>query len=329
MRKGSVMAVASPRVVSMAIGREVSGEELGGWQVLAEHSGFADLVVDTDQEALDAIKVFLSYLPTHQNEAPPMGAVTDGADEAVKNILELIPESQSQVYDVRKVIRAIVDPESFFEIKERFGRSATTGLARLAGRSIGVIANNPMYKGGAIDVDACTKITDFIVLCDSYNIPLVFLQDQPGFLIGPEAEKRGIVGRVINWMNALLQVTVPKISIILRKSYGRGFINMGGAATTDEIAAWWCSEVSFMNPRTAVLAVHGVKEEDDPIRFQQLLKEMTRNGSAYDLAAVFGVREVIDPRETRAYLTEMLEIHASRLTNGVGRHLLANWPTSY
>ncbi len=329
MRKGAVMAVASPRVVSMSLGREVTAEELGGWQVLAEHSGFADLVVDTDGQALDAIQRFLSYLPTHRNEAPPRVAVPEGSDEPVTRILDLIPESAAQVYDVRKVIQAFIDRDSCFELKERFGRSATTALARLDGRSIGVIANNPQFKGGAIDADACSKITDFIVLCDSYNIPLVFLQDQPGFLVGPEAEKRGIVGRVINWMNALLQVTVPKISIILRKSYGRGFINMGGAATTDEIAAWWNAEVSFMNPRTAVMVVHGVREEDEPERFQELLKEMARNGSAYDLAAIFGVKDVLDPRETRAYLAEMLDVHALRLSNGVGRHLLANWPTSY
>ena len=329
MRKGSVMAVASPRVVSMAIGREITPEDLGGWQVLAEHSGFADMVVDTDQQALDAIKAFLSYLPTNRNERPPVAAVPEGADEPIKNVLDLIPESPSQVYDVRKVIRSIADPDSMFEIKDRFGRSATTCFARLDGQSIGIVANNPMFKGGAIDVDACVKITDFIVLCDSYNVPIVFLQDQPGFLVGPEAERRGIVGRVINWMNALLQVTVPKFSIILRKSYGRGFINMGGAATADEIAAWWGAEVSFMNPRTAVSVVHGVKEEDDPERYRELLKDMARNGSAYDLAAVFGVREVIDPRETRAYLKEMLDVHMPRLNNGVGRHLLANWPTSY
>ena len=329
MRKGSVMAVASPRVVSMALGRDITPEELGGWQVLAEQSGFADMVVDTDREALDAIKRFLSYLPSHCNEPPPYVEPPEHAGDAVANILDLIPESRSQVYDVRKIIRAIVDPDSFFEIKERFGRSATTGLARLSGRSIGVVANNPMYKAGAIDVDACRKITDFIVLCDSYNVPLVFLQDQPGFLVGPDAERQGIVGRVINWMNAMLQVTVPKISIILRKSYGRGFINMGGASTADEIAAWWDAEVSFMNPRTAVFVVHGVREEDDPERFAELLKDMTRNGSAYDLAAVYGVREVLDPRETRAYLIDMLEVHTSRLTRGIGAHRLSNWPTSY
>ncbi len=329
MRKGAVMAVASPRVVSMSLGREVTPEELGGWQILAEHSGFADAVVDTDEAALDTIRRFLSYMPTHRNEAPPLAPVPAGSDEAVKTILDLIPDSASQVYDVRKVIRAVCDRDSFFELKERFGRSMTTALARIDGRVVGFIANNPQFKGGAMDADACSKATDFIVLCDSYNVPLVFLQDQPGFLVGPEAEKRGIVGKVINWMNALLQVTVPKISIILRKSYGRGFINMGGASTTDEIAAWWTAEVSFMNPRTAVMVVHGVKEEDDPARFQELLKDMARNGSAYDLAAIFGVKEVLDPRETRDYLIEMLDIHCSRLTNGVGRHLLANWPTSY
>jgi acetyl-CoA carboxylase carboxyltransferase component len=329
MRKGAVMAVASPRVVSMSLGRDVSPEELGGWQVLAEHSGFADLVVDTDREAIDAIKRFLSYLPSNNRLAPPIGEVAEGADEPVKQILEIIPDSPSQVYDVRKVIQAIVDPGSTFELKERFGRSITTALARVEGRPVGIIANNPLFKGGAMDADACSKATDFIVLCDSYNVPLVFLQDQPGFLVGPEAEKRGVIGKVINWMNALLQVSVPKFSIILRKSYGRGFINMGGAGIADEIAAWWTAEVSFMNPRTAVMVVHGVREEDDPERFEKLLAEMARNGSAYDLAAVFGVKEVLDPRETREYLKEMLDTHALRLTGGVGQHRLANWPTSY
>jgi acetyl-CoA carboxylase carboxyltransferase component len=329
MRKGSVMAVASPRVVSMALGREVAPEELGGWQVLAEHSGFADMVVDTDQQALDAIKRFLAYLPTNNRQPPPRAEVPSGSDEPIKDILGLIPESPTQVYDVRKVIRVVADPDSVFEMKARFGRSITTALARIDGRPVGFIANNPLYKGGAMDADACSKATDFIVLCDSFNVPLIMLHDQPGFLVGPEAERRGIVGKVINWMNALLQVSVPRLSIILRKSYGRGFINMGGAGIADEIAAWWSAEVSFMDPRTAVMVVHGVKEQDDPQRFATLLAEMARNGSAYDLGAVYGVKEVLDPRETREYLKEMLDVHSMRLSGGVGQHRLANWPTSY
>ena len=176
MRKGAVMAVASPRVVSMSLGREVSGEELGGWQILAEHSGFADMVVDTDQQALDAIKRFLGYLPTNNRQPPPLVPAPAGSDEAVKEILELIPESQAQVYDVRKVIRVIADRDSFFELKERYGRSITTGLARIDGRPVGFIANNPQFKGGAMDADACSKATDFIVR---------LLQHPADFFAGP------------------------------------------------------------------------------------------------------------------------------------------------
>lgn len=329
MRKGAVMAVASPMMVSRAVGREVDGEELGGWRVHAEKTGFADAVAETDAEAIDIVKQFLGYLPTHQNEAPPVLPVPPGSDEACKGMLDLIPDSPSKVYDVRTIIRAFADTDSLFEIKARYGRSLCTALARIDGRSVGVIANNPQFKGGAMDAESCTKATSFIVLCDSYNIPIVFLQDQPGFLIGPEAERQGVIGKIINWMNAMLQATVPKITIILRKSYGRGFINMGAANTADDIAAWWTAEVSFMDPRSAVSVVHGIDEKDDPERFQAHLAEMARDSTAYGLASVFGVKDVIDPRETRAYLIDTLDIHGARLTGGVGEHKLESWPTSF
>ena len=329
MRKGAIMAVSSPRMVSRAVGQTITGEELGGWRVHADHTGFADVVAETDEEAIETIKRFLGYLPSHQNEAPPVAAVPDGSEEACKLILDLFPESAAKVYDVRNIIRAFADTGSFFEIKARYGRSLCTALVRIAGHSVGFIANNPQFKGGAMDAQACTKATSFLVLCDSYNIPIVFLQDQPGFLIGLEAEKQGIIGKIINWMNAMLQTTVPKITIILRKSYGRGFINMGAANTVEEIAAWFSAEVSFMDPRSAVAVVHGVEEADDPARYAELLKEMARDGGAYDLAAVYGVKEVLDPRETRAYLIDMLDVHRSRLTNGVGEHRLEAWPTSF
>lgn len=330
MRKGSVMAVASPRMVSKALKRKVSGEELGGWRVHAESTGFADAVAETDEEAIDIVKKFLSYLPSHCNEPPPVVPVPAASGNDMDTILSLIPESPYQVYDVRKVIQLFVDAGSFFELKARYGRSLTTALARIDGRTVGFIANNPQYKGGTMDADGCCKATSFLVLCDSYNIPIVFLQDQPGFLIGPEAECVGVIGKVINWMNALLQTTVPKITIIMRKSYGRGFINMGAGGTVEEIAAWFTADVSFMDPRSAVTIVHGVEEEDDPQRFNQLLDEMrARGGSAYDLAAICGVKDVIDPRDTRKYLIEMLKIHRLRLTNDVGQHLLSAWPTSY
>jgi methylmalonyl-CoA decarboxylase subunit alpha len=330
MRKGSVMAVASPRMVSKALKRTVTGEDLGGWRVHAESTGFADAVAETDEEAINTAKKFLSYLPSHCNEPPPVAPVPPDSGKDVESILHLIPESPYHVYDVRKVIELFADPGSLFELKARYGRSLTTALARVDGRTVGFIANNPQFKGGAMDADGCCKATSFIVLCDSYNIPIVFLQDQPGFLIGPEAERDGVIGKVINWMNALLQTTVPKITIIMRKSYGRGFINMGAGGTVEEIAAWWTADVSFMDPRSAVSIVHGLEEEDDPQRFKQLVDDMrARGGSAYDLAAICGVKDVIDPRDTRNYLIEMLKVHRLRLTNGVGRHLLSAWPTSY
>ncbi len=330
MRKSSVMAVASPRMVSKALKRTVTGEDLGGWRVHAEETGFADAVAESDAEAIDTVKKFLSYLPSHHNEPPPVAPVPPESSENAGKILELIPESLYQVYDVRKIIQAVADNDSFFELKARYARSLTTALARINGHTVGFIANNPQFKGGAMDADGCCKATSFIVLCDSYNIPIVFLQDQPGFLIGPEAEKKGVIGKVINWMNALLQTTVPKITIIMRKSYGRGFINMGAGGTVEEIAAWWTADVNFMDPRSAVSIVHGVEEEDDPEQFHKLVEEMrARGGSAYDLAAICGVKDVIDPRETRNYLIDMLKVHRSRLTNGISEHLLQAWPTSY
>ena len=329
-RKGSILAVSSERMVSKALKRDVTGEELGGWKVHAEHTGFADAVAETDEEAIDLAKQFLSYLPSHQNEVPPIMPIPSGSDSAAEKILDFIPESLSKVYDVRKIIQAVTDTDSFFEIKARYAKSLTTGLASIDGRSLGFIANNPKFKGGVMDAEGCTKATSFLVLCDSYNIPIIFLQDQPGFLIGPEAEKEGVIGKVINWMNALLQTTVPKITIIMRKSYGRGFINMGAGGTVEEIAAWWSADVSFMAPRSAVSIVHGINEDDDPERFNQLVNEVRARGdNAYDLAAIYGVKEEIDPRETRAYLKAMLKIHRSRLTNGIGEHHLSNWPTSY
>jgi acetyl-CoA carboxylase carboxyltransferase component len=329
MRKGAVMAVASPRMVSKAVGHEITGEALGGWRVHADNTGFADAVADTDEEAIDIVKRFLSYLPGHQNEAPPLAEVPEGSGAECENILDMMPESLAQTYDVRKIIQAVADTDSFFEIKARFGKSITTALARIDGRPVGFIANNPQFKGGCMDAQSCEKVTSFLVLCDSYNIPMVFLQDQPGFLIGPDIEKTGIIGKVINWMNALLQTTVPKICIILRKSYGRGFINMGAGGTVEEVAAWFTAEVSFMDPRSAVAVVYGEDAQNDPEKYEAHLAEMARDSSAYGLASVYGVKEVLDPRETRAYLIDMLDTHVNRLKGGIGEHLLEAWPTSY
>lgn len=329
MRKGSIMAIASPNVTSIAINKPIDAEELGGWKLLTGVSGLADLAVNTDEQALDAIKKFLSYFPSNNMEAPPEYPVPENSDEACRKMLEIIPESRNKVYDVRKVVQAIADKESTFELKERYGKSIATVLGRLDGRSVGFIANNPLFKGGALDADACQKVTSFMVLCDSFNVPLVFLVDVPGFLIGLEGEVRGMPGKVINWMNAMTLVTVPKITVIMRKSYGQAFINMAGGRNADEVAVWPTADLGFMDPAVSVNVLYGVRYQDDPERFAKLKAEVERDTSAWGLAELYEAQTVIDPRDTRDYLTRTLQVHRLRMKKGIGDHLLRNWPTSY
>lgn len=326
MRKGAKLSVASSRVTSIAIKQEVDPEELGGWKLHASTTGLVDAVADTDEEALAAIKRFLSYLPSNNSEPAPRAPVPAGSDEASLKVLEILPESRHKTYDVRKIIACFVDTGSAFELKARFGRSISTTLARLDGRSVGIIASNPMFKGGAIDVDACRKAVSFMVLCDSFNLPLVFMTDQPGFLIGLEGELRGAPGLIMNWMNALSLVTVPKISIIMRKSYGQAYLNMGGGRNSDEVAVWPTADLGFVDPAVGVSILHGLKRDDDPERFDALAADLARDSSAWELAALYEAQTVLDPRDTRRFLATMLNVHAGR---GVGQHRLANWPTSY
>ena len=276
---------------------------------------------------MEAIKRFLSYLPSHHNEAPPVAPVPAGSGSGMRDVLRHLPEKRTQVYDVRKVIRDVVDAESFFELKPRFGKVAVTGLARLDGRTVGIVANNPLHKGGAMDTEACEKMTSFVVLCDSFNIPLVMFVDTPGFVIGTDAEKKRAPGKIMNHMNALSLTTVPKLSVVLRKSYGQAYLNMGGGKNSDEVAAWPTAEVSFMDPVFAVKIVHGL-DPGDP-GYDEALARMSKDSEVWDIASVYAVQSVIRPEETRDYLIRMLEVHRLRLSNGVGQHLMRAWPTSY
>ncbi len=329
MRKGSVMAVSSPRLISMAIGREVDAEALGGWRVHSEVSGLMDQVVDTDEQAIQAIKRFLSYLPSNNMEPPPECEVPEGSGADMGTVLDLIPPSPNQVYDVRKIVRCIVDRGSMFEMKERFGRALVTALARLDGKSVGIIANNPLHRGGAIGADECQKVQGFFVLCDSFNIPIVMLVDQPGFLIGMEGEQKGVTGKVMNWLNAMSLVTVPKISVVMRKSYGLAVSNMGAGGNADEVACWVSADVSFMKPEFGARVVFGADPEKDPGKYQEALAKMSKGTTPYDMAAVYTAQDVIDPRDTRDWLIRMLDVHRMRMSGGVGEHLMRTWPTSY
>jgi acetyl-CoA carboxylase carboxyltransferase component len=168
-----------------------------------------------------------------------------------------------------------------------------------------------------------------MVLCDSFNIPIIFLVDVPGFLIGVEGELRGASGRVINWMNAMSLVTVPKLTIIMRKSYGQAYINMGGGRNSDEFVCWPTADLGFMDPAVGANVLLGEKQDEDPTRRQQVLEDISQDTSAWGLAELYEAQSVIDPRDTRAFLLRALEVHRLRLNGGVGKHLLHNWPTSY
>jgi acetyl-CoA carboxylase carboxyltransferase component len=329
MRKGAVMAVSSVKLTSMAISEAMEPEDLGGWRMHTDVTGMADLAVDTDEQALDAVRRFLSYLPSHRNEPPPRGPVEASLDPDGKRIRELLPLERTRVYDMRKILDCIVDRGSLLEMKARFAKNIVTGLARIDGHVVGIVANNPLHKGGAIDVDACEKATSFMVLCDSFNIPLVFFVDQPGFLIGIEGERRGAIGRVMNWMNAISLVTVPKFSVIVRKTYGQAVLNMGGGGNSDVVMMWPSAEINFMDPRHAVTIVHGVKREDEPERFEELLAEMAKDTSAYEMASPYNGHIVLMPEQTRGTLRELLESAGLGLSGGVGEHLMRTWPTSY
>ncbi len=197
-------------------------------------------------------------------------------------------------------------------MKDKFARAATTALARINGNVVGFVASNPSFKAGALDADACDKVTSFLVLCDSFNIPIIILADTPGFLIGVEGERRKAPGKVINFMSALQMCTVPKFSIVMRKRYGQAYLNMGGTRNSDEMLAWFSADVGFMDPNVGVNVVCGVRREGDPAKFQQLLSEIQRDSSAYDLASIFSAQAVIDPRESRAHLARLLEVHRRR-----------------
>lgn len=327
MKKGSIMSVSSPRLVSMAIGEKVDLEALGGWRLHAEQTGLIDTFVDTDEEAMAAIRTFLAYMPGHNGELPPAAPVSGGSGEGQEQILEVLPERRTQVYNMKKIIEVIFDRGSFLEIKPRFGKSAAVGLARLDGKVVGVIANNPQVGGGALSAEACRKIIDFTVMCDSFNIPLVRLMDTPGFVVGLDAERRGAPGHIMNFMNATCLTTVPQITVICRKAYGRAYVAMGGGTHNDTMVAWPTAEVSFMDPVFATNIVKNRSPGDEG--FEDALAEIQKDLEIWDMARIFSAHDVIKPQETRAYLIRMFDVQRRRRTGGVGQHLMRTWPTSY
>jgi acetyl-CoA carboxylase carboxyltransferase component len=329
MKKGAVMAVSSPKVTILAPGENTPEEEMGGWQLHSEITGLVDMVAESDEECMDIAKKFLSYMPTNATKLPPKAAVPPGSGEKMGTILNYIPGDRKRAYDMRNIIRCIVDGSELFEFKEHFGRAAVTTLARIDGHTVGIVGNNTMFLAGALDADACEKITSFLVLCDSYNIPIIMLVDTPGFMIGKEGERRKVTGKIINFMNALTLVTVPKLTIIIRKTYGQAFLNMGGGRNSDTIVAWPTAEISFMDPETGINVVYNLRKEDNPEKFVEKMKIMGLDTEPWEAAGIFNVNDIVEPSKTREWLINMLAYHYDYRTGGIGKHLMHCWPTSY
>jgi acetyl-CoA carboxylase carboxyltransferase component len=330
--KDSCVAVVSPLVLEKATGERVSGEELGSWQVHARVTGLSDRVADTEAEALTLVREFLSYMPSNCEELPPDGPCTDEAHARQAQLDTMLPESPRAAYDMRKLLRILVDDQRIFELKPDFDRAVITCFARIGGKVVGIVASNPMFSAGAMGPNGCAKCTRFIVTCDSFNIPLVLLHDTPGFFVSKNAEHAGVAGRIINFYEALAHATVPKIAVILRKSYGMAYYNMGGGAMNMDFRfAWPSADISFMAPELATEVVYGRKITDapDPQQArQEAIAAMRAQSAPWRAAGLAYLDDVIAPHETRGHLIRTLDLARSRRDGGRSQRKLANWPTA-
>ncbi len=331
--KGSAMGVSGPRVLELALGEKVTDEELGGWAVHAEITGNVDRVAENEAECFALIRRYLSYMPCHNGECPPDAAVPEDSGQGMDAILDFLPEKRNRTYDMHLILNRIVDTGSLFPIKPSFGCSVITALARVGGKAVGLVANQPMFNAGAMDTDGIDKVISFLCLCDSFNIPLLFFHDIPGFLVGKEAEHKRVAAKVMNYMNALGLLTVPRISVIVRKTYGMAFWNMcGSGCGADFLVAWPTAEMSFVDPAIATNVVYGGKlaaDQRHSPEWEALFQQMVDDASPFGAAGHHHIHDVIHPAETRAYIIRALEIARGDRSGGIGEHRLANWPTKF
>src|SRR5580692_6709417 len=313
MVKGvGTLALAGPALVKAVTGQEITEQELGGSKVHSEVSGVGDGEFEGDLACLAAVKKYLSFLPSSCDEEPPVVATKDPIDRRDEALLDLLPESTRKPYDMYKLIRTLVDDGDILDIKPRFARSIITCLARIGGRSVGVVANQPMYLGGILENDSADKAAHFIQICDAFNVPLVFLQDVPGFMVGSKVEHAGIIRHGAKMLHVMSAATVPKITVVIRKAYGAGYYVMCGRAyEPDLIVSWPTGEISVMGAEgmVGIAAKKLFGDQDPPPEVRKNLVEMIqKNIDVYKSAAWGLIDEVIDPRDTRRVLAWGLEL---------------------
>ena len=311
------MYLGSPRMVEVVVGEKVSLEELGGARMHCTESGCGDALVADDKEAIDFARAYFAYMPQRAGEKPATcKAMPPRAGS--KPIADLIPEEPNKGYDMRKVIDALIDEGSWLEIKKLFAKELLTGFARLDGQAVGILANQPMQKGGVLFNDSADKAARFIWLCDAFEIPLLFLADVPGFMIGTDVERRGIIRHGAKMISAVSEATVPKISVIVRKAYGAGLYAMAGPAfDSDCVIALPSAQIAVMGPEPAVNAVFFNKlaelpEEERAARRKQLEDEYREDVDLYKLAANLIVDDVVEPDDLRSNLIARYRAYATR-----------------
>jgi methylmalonyl-CoA decarboxylase subunit alpha len=312
------MYLGSPRMVEVVVGEKVTLEELGGARMHCTESGCGDVLVADDKEAIAFGRAYLAYMPQRTGEKP--SAVAAKPARAASKIAELIPAEANRGYDMRKLIDAVIDEGSWLEIKKLFAKELLTGFARLDGHAVGILANQPMQKGGVLFSDSADKAARFIWLCDAFEIPLLFLADVPGFMIGTDVERRGIIRHGAKMISAVSEATVPKICVIVRKAYGAGLYAMAGPAfDSDSVIALPSAQIAVMGPEPAVNAVFFNKlaelpEEQRAARRKELEDEYREDVDLYKLAGNLIVDDVVEPEQLRDSLIARFKAYATRIS---------------
>ncbi|HSI80877.1 MAG TPA: acyl-CoA carboxylase subunit beta [Solirubrobacterales bacterium] len=310
------MALAGPYLTKAVTGEDVSMEQLGGAKVHCRKSGVGDLEVADDRECIDAVKRYLSFFPSSCEQSPPVRGTSDSDDRMSERLLDIVPESARRPYDMYDVIAEIVDEGSYFDVKPRFARTIITCLARFGGMPVGIVANQPKHLGGILENDSADKAARFINLCDAFNIPLVFLQDVPGFMVGSKVEHAGIIRHGAKMLYAVSRATVPKITVVVRKAYGAGYYVMCGKAyEPDLIVAWPSAEISVMGPEGAVNIIgrSAIEAAEDPdAKRAEMVAEVKKIIDPYIAAGNAMIDDIIDPRETRPTIIRGLRMAAGK-----------------
>lgn len=313
----STMGIAGPALVAAATGEKLGKDDLGSAEVQAAGAGIADLAVPDDPAALTALRRFLSFMPANAGLPAPVVSSDDPADRRDELLAGLIPENPRRAYDMRKAIRAIADRDSTFEIRPTHARNLLTTFARMGGRPVGIVANQPMQMGGTLTARACEKGAHFVALCDSFGIALIYLIDVPGFLVGPAAEASGLARRSGRLLFELGQATVPRMSVVLRKGYGLAYIAMAGGRSFDAdlCLAWPTAEICAMSVEGAVDVAYRKRLDaaPDPAEARSALIGRFRSQlGPLRAAEAHGVDDIIDPRDTRPALIRALSRCAPR-----------------